>query len=595
MVMLNSFIKHSCLLGGGLALVNVLAFYSYNGTLSRVEKCLKNLPEILLVTACLYFLWKLVRGTASRIIAGILTTAIVAVYLFQFFYYAVNGENVSILALENVDQVYLFLQMPYILVLLAMAAYCAFAVYISAKLGQKAAVATKKRYIFLYTLILGLTVVYQNISASILNPALSRYFSHGHESPLVSFVSNVYSVFLEDELILNGKSYAFQKNSVYEKPLPFAAINKTDKRPNVILILTEGTSARLLGCYNNRYVGLTPHIDGFAAQAMQVKNYYNHTAATFRGTLGQLASCYPQRGGAAKAEGWGNKSLTNMNYQALPKILDKEYDTYFFSPHAADDSYTILLQIAGFQNIITSEKISTAFVGKTDLAYKSIKDRDMYKALASFVDNRDSDRPFFLAMYTVGTHAGFDVAKDGVVYGDAKNPVLNTVHNLDASFGDFWQKFLQSPYKDNTIVIFTADHAHYFEKPYVQLVGKDLGYKPYFVDAVPLIIYDPIHALPHSFDACDDTSLALAPTILHLLDYKDVKNSFMGKSLFDEGERIHTHAEGNRFMYIYQHVAYDEKSIPENCIQDFVADKKKILQFYSNEKANKIIKIDGND
>lgn len=586
-------IKYNCFLGGELALANVAAFYSYYGTLSRVEKCLKNLPEILLVTACLCLAWSFVRNVVWRMTLAILTAMLVAVYLFQFFYYAVNGESISVLALENIDQVYLFFQLPYILVLLVIAAFCALAVCLSVKLGQDTCGITKKRYIIPYAAVLLLVVAYQNLSATVINPAYASYFRHGHDTPLVSFVSNVYSISrADDDILSTGKNYAFQKEWVYKDQLPFANISKAGRRPNVILIFTEGTSARLLGCYNDKYTSLTPNIDAFAKQAMQVTNYYNHTAATFRGTLGQLASCYPYRGGAAKEEGWGNKKLTNMNYQALPQILGNEYATYFFSPHTGDDSYTTLLQVAGFQNILNSEKISADFVGQTDLAYNSIKDRDMYQALEGFLAGRDSEKPFFLAMYTVGTHAGFDVTKDGLPYEDAKNPVLNTLHNLDAAFGDFWQKFEQSQYKDNTIVIFTADHAHHFEKPYVQLVSKEPGYKPYFADAIPLLIYDPTHELPASFDACDDTSLALAPTILHLLAYKNARNSFMGTSLFDAGEKIHTHAEGNKFMYIYQHRVYKEDSIPQNCTQSFVADKEKILQFYSNEKANKIIKMD---
>ena len=54
---------------------------------------------------------------------------------------------------------------------------------------------------------------------------------------------------------------------------------------------------------------------------------------------------------------------------------------------------------------------------------------------------------------------------------------------------------------DNTIVIVTADHAHVQEKPYVALVKNDPTYKPYFVDTVPLLIYDPTHDLPAEYDA----------------------------------------------------------------------------------------------
>lgn len=129
-------------------------------------------------------------------------------------------------------------------------------------------------------------------------------------------------------------------------------------------------------------------------------------------------------------------------------------------------------------------------------------------------------------MYTVGTHAGFDTPSNGMKYGAGDNSTLNTLHNVDHAFGEFWKQFQNSPYRDNTIIIFTADHTHAYEKPYVELMKNDPTYKPVFTDTIPLIIYDPIHELPSRYDANDDTSLALAPTILHLLNYNNAKNAF---------------------------------------------------------------------
>ena len=62
-------------------------------------------------------------------------------------------------------------------------------------------------------------------------------------------------------------------------------------------------------------------------------------------------------------------------------------------------------------------------------------------------------------------------------------------------------------------------------------MGKDL--KPYFVDRIPLLIYDPVHGLSGKFDAHGRNSLDLAPTILQLLGQRDVANSFLGHSLFE--------------------------------------------------------------
>ena len=193
-------------------------------------------------------------------------------------------------------------------------------------------------------------------------------------------------------------------------------------------------------------------------------------------------------------------------------------------------------------------------------------------------------------MYTVGTHAGLDSPSNSIKYGAGNNSTLNTLYNVDKSFGAFWDYFLNSSYKDNTIVIFTADHTHYYEKPYIELMKDDYTYKPVFVDTIPLIIYDPIHKLPNRYDAKDDTSLALAPTILHLLNYKNVKNAFLGTSIFDDEKKLHIHAEEKQFWYIFNNRVYSEKEIPSECLDEFIKDKEKVLNFYSNERNNRMIK-----
>lgn len=160
------------------------------------------------------------------------------------------------------------------------------------------------------------------------------------------------------------------------------------------MIFTEGTSTRLLGCYGGRRGDLTKNIDDFAKHLMVVDNYYNHTAATFRGTLGQLASCYPYHRGGSD---WSIKSMNNLlNYQTVPKILADNYTTYFYRPHTQKDSYTNLLKIAGFQNVETMESINSKFKVKKELIINSIKDEDMYEALIGFLNQENiNDKPFF--------------------------------------------------------------------------------------------------------------------------------------------------------------------------------------------------------
>ena len=58
---------------------------------------------------------------------------------------------------------------------------------------------------------------------------------------------------------------------------------------NLIVIFTEGLGEVVLDS-NDKYAGLTPNLLKFKKESYDFKNYYNHTAATYKGIRGQLFS-----------------------------------------------------------------------------------------------------------------------------------------------------------------------------------------------------------------------------------------------------------------------------------------------------------------
>ena len=350
--------------------------------------------------------------------------------------------------------------------------------------------------------------------------------------------------------LLNGKTclsdpaagkiagYPFQKDVVFSHPLPFAAKKGAVAHPNVIVIFTEGTSTRLIGAYGGRYAGLTPNIDRFAARAMKVVDYYNHTAATYRGLIGQTSSGFSFPGGGQ--DGWGSGAntdrLTAIKRQTLATILgERGYDTYFFEPEHGGTPFTRMLQSLGFGNVETFEKTSTLLHGDVTVqdGTNQLDDGSLFRGLIAFLEARGQaadGKPFFVATYNIGTHAFIPMVKGGHAY-DGRSRVLDKLHNYDAAVGAFLDYLRASPYAKNTIVVFTSDHATYPDKPYREVAGK--GLKPFFVDRIPLLIHDPTHRLPRLFDAQGRNSLDMAPTLLQLLGIRQAPNSFLGTSLFE--------------------------------------------------------------
>src|SRR5690606_37665163 len=130
------------------------------------------------------------------------------------------------------------------------------------------------------------------------------------------------------------KRWPLLRDRIVDVPLPFALKGQAPKQPNIIVLFAEGTSSRLLEAYGGRYPGLTPNISRMATEAMVVDDYYNHTAATFRGLQGQMSSGFPRHGGADKGAGWiegdNASSYEKRSYSTVSGILhDRGYQTAF--------------------------------------------------------------------------------------------------------------------------------------------------------------------------------------------------------------------------------------------------------------------------
>lgn len=382
-----------------------------------------------------------------------------------------------------------------------------------------------------------------------------RYYQKVQQATQISKLSPIF------ELYNLSKSYILAKdtdlsNKDIIKPVPvsmndFSLNIHRQKKLNIIVFFVEGTSARLLNTYGGKYSKLTPNIDRFAQSSIKINNYFNHTAATYRGIHGQLCSIYPKFGGVG---GWGDKNKraeiinSKSSYTCLPEILDnKGYETVYFNPHFVNSSYfPALARKVGFQTIFSAEDSTEKFLnGSQGLNNEGLTDNQQFKAIEAYLKDRKSVKPLFLSAYTLETHAWVDVSKDGIKYGDGSNHTLNTLHNLDYAFGKFVNYIESSKYKNNTIIVLTADHAHYYEDSYIELMDK--SYKKYFVDRIPLIIHYPNQNKEIEFDANSATSIDFAPSIIQLADI-ETKAKFIGRSIFNKSKdktRLNISAIGN--------------------------------------------------
>lgn len=298
---------------------------------------------------------------------------------------------------------------------------------------------------------------------------------------------------------------------------------------NIIAIFLEGTSSTVLS------ESLTPYFKKFQKQGINIINYFNHTAATFRGLRGQFISGYSLKGGLQYNRESPQKLASDVSniasIESLPSILGKHgYTTVFLSPHNKNDRLAPLMKNVGFQQVRTAENFGDKFD-------HLLTDRQSYQLLwKELMVLKSAHRPFFLCMYQLGTHHGMD--SPDKIFGDGSNPYLNKFHNADFWLGNFVERFMSDSIFDNTILILTTDHAT-FPTPEYRETFHTRAYT--FFDEIPFLIL--IKGISgKTFDAQYKNTLAFAPTVLDILGISDFKNHFLGESLFlDKNDNAFLH------------------------------------------------------
>ena len=275
------------------------------------------------------------------------------------------------------------------------------------------------------------------------------------------------------------------------------------KNPDVVLIFTEGLSQNIIDDERN----IMPNVRMYEDKSLNFINYYNHTAATYRGLIGQLYSGHQYN---------NNDENTLISLQKI--MHDNGYQTTLINTEPNNQDFTNYLKTFDFDLIVTSNNTNTW-----------LRDDEAYELLGNEVKEcYENSKPDFIVIYTFGTHATFDESK--VKYGDGKNGLLNRFANADYYFGEFMKNFENNDKYNDLVVVFTTDHCTYEDEDFIRTFEPSCTRGDYFCDQIPLLIwYNKIEA--QEINAEGRNSLCFAPTLLDFLDI-DGDNYFLGDSLF---------------------------------------------------------------
>lgn len=403
------------------------------------------------------------------------------------------------------------------------------------------------------------------------------------EAPISSFVRTtiayrqIRSISHADAATLNSIRAEFTRRSVYDQGFPPELLRSLPDRPNVIVVFTEGMSARWMEAYGGSHPGLTPHLDAFAQKSITFTNYYNHTAATFRGLRGQLTSGHQEVDGYYEdGRGFGQRDVsgdvTAISRISLPEILRGHgYRSMFFL--SQEEYLNKMIATLGFDRTLGRDYLFDTYLrDHTHDRPKFLPDRELFETMLRELESQPTGSPFFAAVYNFGTHAFLD---GELKYGEGDNEVLNRFHTYDRDIGRFLRDLMASPLHDNTVIVVTSDHSTY---PGPHAVRADRRKPPHFVDAIPLLVYWK-GVEPTTVDAGGRNSLSLAPTLLSMLGIRDAPNLFMGCTLFETCALERISSLGSEYILTTRDGSYRETQVPEEYRAAFHEGKRTIERY----------------
>ena len=334
---------------------------------------------------------------------------------------------------------------------------------------------------------------------------------------------------------------------------------------NVVFVLLESWNFDHVDSFGKKGYNITPNFDALATEGVRFTNFYAAGQRSIEGVQTTLTGIPALKGLPRLDAGIGISNFTRLGSIAK----DNGYETLFVQS-SNRDSFKIsgITAAAGFEHFYGKEDIP--LIGEYPDPEEATFgwDYDTFMFFKSKID--DLKEPFLAYTFTGTTHEPYaDPGKKFHVQphdtqGEAG--FINTMKYTDWSIGQFIAAAKKQPWFDNTIFIFTADHANYLQKG---------GFLKSF--HTPLLIYS-----PKLFKAKEDKTISsqldIMPTIIELLGFNTEYTS-VGESIFNKKSGYAFTTMGGTAIAIINNKAYLKHSLnnrleaeiyaPENGTVDF--------------------------
>jgi phosphoglycerol transferase MdoB-like AlkP superfamily enzyme len=230
------------------------------------------------------------------------------------------------------------------------------------------------------------------------------------------------------------------------------AIYLSEPRPNVLFIILESFTAKLVGSVTGGQQGVTPNLDSLA-----------HTGISFNKMY--AAGDRSQKGLVSLLSGYPNQPTTSIikfprKTEHLPhlcRVLTKAgyHSRYYYGGELAFANMKSYLQTAGYEKLTERSDFASADQNSKWGAHDGV----LFDRILG--DLKQQPQPFFVTAFTLSSHEPFDVPMKAKFPGNDETSLFtNSVYYTDAMLGRFLRAARQQPWYAHTLLVLVADHGH---------------------------------------------------------------------------------------------------------------------------------------
>ncbi len=288
-------------------------------------------------------------------------------------------------------------------------------------------------------------------------------------------------------------------------------------------MLLESWNFDYVDSFGGKGYGVTPHFDALAEDGVRFTRFYAAGQRSNEGIQATLTGIPALKGLPRIDEGIGVSNISRLGTM----VRRYGYHTLFIQS-SARDSFKVsgIAEATGFEHYYGMEDVPLRLdYPKPDAAVFGW-DYDTLQLMKEKIDGLGT--PFLAYAFTGTTHEPYpELPAQFMVrpHGDNdENGYLNALKYADWSLGRFMAEARKASWFDNTIFIFTADHANHFQQ------GSGLRQRFH----IPFLIYAPKYFSGEERQVVG-SQLDVMPTIIDLLGL-DVEMAALGESLLRKGE-----------------------------------------------------------